>query len=107
MIENMSGFTTPSGEDFPIFGEGGGRLLAEELEVPLLAEVPLTMALRAQADGGLPVVFADPEDPASKAIRAAAARLIALDGIALPMAAPVAEPAPVASKPVGMSLPMA
>src|SRR5579862_6426360 len=33
VIENMAGFTTPSGENFPIFGEGGGRLLAEELEV--------------------------------------------------------------------------
>ncbi len=36
VIENMAGFTTPSGESFPIFGEGGGQLLAEELEVPLL-----------------------------------------------------------------------
>ena len=32
VIENMSGFVTPSGERFPIFGEGGGQLLAEELE---------------------------------------------------------------------------
>ena len=110
IIENMSGFTTPSGESFPIFGAGGGRLLAEELEVPLLAQVPLTMALRAQADGGLPVVFADPADPASEAIREAAARLVAQDGgIALPMAAAASEPALSAAgpKPVGMSLPMA
>ncbi len=31
VIENMAGFTTPGGESFPIFGEGGGQLLAEEL----------------------------------------------------------------------------
>src|SRR6202789_2244055 len=31
VIENMTGFTTPSGESFPIFGQGGGQLLAEEL----------------------------------------------------------------------------
>src|SRR5213076_63804 len=36
VIENMSGFTTPSGERYAIFGEGGGVRLAEELEVPLL-----------------------------------------------------------------------
>jgi ATP-binding protein involved in chromosome partitioning len=110
IIENMSGFTTPSGEHFPIFGQGGGRLLAEELEVPLLAEIPLTMALREQADNGLPVVFANPADPASEAIRQAAARLVARDGIALPMAMATADAGPepaAAPKPLGMSLPMA
>src|SRR6201988_4648261 len=57
VIENMSGFVTPSGERYPIFGTGGGQLLADELEVPLLAKVPLTMALREQSDAGLPVVL--------------------------------------------------
>src|SRR6201995_6210838 len=56
VIENMSGFVTPSGERFQIFGEGGGALLAEGLEVPLLAKIPLTMPLREQSDSGLPIV---------------------------------------------------
>jgi ATP-binding protein involved in chromosome partitioning len=102
VIENMAGFVTPSGERYPIFGDGGGKLLAEELEVPLLGKIPLTMALREQSDSGLPVVFSDPDDPAAQAIRQAARGLIALGGIDLPM---VAEPA--AQQPVGMSLPMA
>jgi ATP-binding protein involved in chromosome partitioning len=102
VIENMAGFVTPGGERYPIFGEGGGQLLAEELEVPLLGKVPLTMALREQSDSGLPVVFANPDDPAAQAIRQAARGLIALGGIDLPM---VSEPE--APKPVGMSLPMA
>ena len=38
VIENMSGFTTPSGERFAIFGEGGGKELADELDVPLLGK---------------------------------------------------------------------
>ena len=46
VVENMSGFTTPGGERFTIFGEGGGQLLADELDVPLLGKVPLTMPLR-------------------------------------------------------------
>jgi ATP-binding protein involved in chromosome partitioning len=107
VIENMAGFTTPSGESFQIFGEGGGRLLAEELGVPLLGQVPLTMALREQSDGGLPVVLADPKDPAAQAIDAIAMRVIALTPVDLPM---MAEPEPAAvapQKPVGMSLPMA
>ena len=41
VIENMSGFTTPDGQRFTIFGEGGGQLLADELDVPLLGKVPL------------------------------------------------------------------
>jgi ATP-binding protein involved in chromosome partitioning len=109
VIENMTGFTTPSGESFAIFGEGGGQLLAEELEVPLLGRVPLTMALREQSDGGLPVVLANPRDAAAQAITAIAGRLIAMTPVALPMMAaePTAAVAAPAAKPVGMSLPMA
>jgi ATP-binding protein involved in chromosome partitioning len=105
VIENMSGFMTPSGERFQIFGEGGGQLLAEELDVPLLAKVPLTMGLREQADAGLPVVVANPDDPAAQALRQAARGLIALSPVELPvmqMPAPAAAP-----RPAGMSLPMA
>jgi ATP-binding protein involved in chromosome partitioning len=105
VIENMSGFVTPSGERFPIFGEGGGQLLAEELEVPLLAKIPLTMALREQSDSGLPVVYSDPDDPAAQALRHAARGLIAMSPIELPV---MQAPAPAAApKPAGMSLPMA
>ena len=52
VIENMSGFTTPGGERFQLFGEGGGQLLADEIDVPLLGKVPLTMPLREGADSG-------------------------------------------------------
>jgi ATP-binding protein involved in chromosome partitioning len=105
VIENMSAFVAPSGERFEIFGEGGGQLLAEELEVPLLAQVPLTLALREQSDSGLPIVFSNPDDPAAQAVRYAAQGLIALSPVELPV---MQEPAPAAApKPVGMSLPMA
>jgi ATP-binding protein involved in chromosome partitioning len=107
VIENMAGFTTPAGENFAIFGEGGGRLLAEELDVPLLGQVPLTMSLREQSDGGLPVVLANPQDPAAQAIAQIADRVIAMTPVALPMMAAEPEPAVAAPKPVGMSLPMA
>jgi ATP-binding protein involved in chromosome partitioning len=105
VIENMSGFVTPSGERFAIFGEGGGQLLADDLGVPLLATVPITMPLREQADAGLPLVFSDPDDPAAQAIRHGARGLIALSPIELPV---MQDPSPAAApKPVGMSLPMA
>ncbi len=116
VVENMSGFTTPGGERFPIFGEGGGQELADELDVPLLGKVPLTMPLREQADAGAPLVGTDPDDAAAQAIRQAARGLIALMPVELPMmAAPVAATTaspievipPAAAKPSGMSLPMA
>ena len=56
VIENMSGFTTPGGERFQLFGEGGGQLLADEIDVPLLGKIPLTMPLRASADSGVPLL---------------------------------------------------
>ncbi|HWF32173.1 MAG TPA: P-loop NTPase [Solirubrobacteraceae bacterium] len=115
VVENMSGFTTPSGERFAIFGEGGGDELADELDVPMLGRVPLTMPLRAQADDGVPLVIENPDDPAAQAIRQVARGIIAMAPIALPTL-PLVEvtPPPVAvpasadeRKPAGMSLPMA
>jgi ATP-binding protein involved in chromosome partitioning len=107
VVENMAGFVTPGGERFPIFGEGGGQQLADELDVPLLGKVPLTMPLREHADSGTPLVFANPDDPAAQAIRQIARGVIALTPAELPVlqsapAAPSEAPAP-----VGMSLPMA
>jgi len=112
VIENMSSFTTPSGERFAIFGEGGGQELADELDVPLLGRVPLTMPLREHADTGVPLVIEDPDDPASQAIRQVARGLIAMAPDApfeLPVLTPVASAVapPESAKPVGMSLPMA
>jgi ATP-binding protein involved in chromosome partitioning len=122
IIENMSGFTTPAGERFQIFGEGGGQELADELDVPLLGKVPLTMPLREHADSGVPLVIEDPDDPAAQAIRHAARGLIAMAAPSMPAAlatlplvqvaeAPIAVPAAPAPdperKPAGMSLPMA
>src|SRR5215208_2099846 len=110
VIENMSGFTTPGGERFPIFGEGGGQALADELDVPLLGSVPLTMPLREQADAGVPLAAVNPDDPAAQAIHQAARGIIAMTPVALPIlqAAPAALPAPPpAPARVGMSLPMA
>jgi ATP-binding protein involved in chromosome partitioning len=105
VIENMSGFVTPSGERFQIFGEGGGQTLATDLDVPLLAKIPLTMALREQSDAGIPLVFSDPDDPAAQALRHGARGLIAMSPIELPV---MQAPAPAAApKPAGMSLPMA
>jgi ATP-binding protein involved in chromosome partitioning len=111
VIENMSSFTTPSGERFTLFGEGGGKELADELDVPLLGRVPLTMPLREHADSGVPLVIEDPDDPAAQAIRQVARGLIAMAPLQLPVL-PSIDELPVADeaaspKPVGMSLPMA
>jgi ATP-binding protein involved in chromosome partitioning len=110
VVENMAGFVTPGGERFAIFGEGGGQALADELDVPLLGKVPLTMALREQADAGVPVVAHDPDDAAAQAIRHVARGLVALFPTELPMLQAVApaDDLPLqVIKPKGMSLPMA
>lgn len=85
VIENMSGFTTPDGETFSIFGEGGGKLLADELGVPLLGTIPLSEELREHADEGRPLVIEQPDSPAGKAIIETARRIIASTPRELPM----------------------
>jgi len=85
VIENMSGFTTPDGERFTIFGEGGGQELADELDVPLLGKVPLSEPLREHSDEGTPLVISEPDSPASQAIRQAARGIIAMTPQELPV----------------------
>ncbi|MGH2989818.1 MAG: Mrp/NBP35 family ATP-binding protein [Solirubrobacterales bacterium] len=100
VVENMSGFTTPDGERLTIFGEGGGQLLADELDVPLLGKVPLEQELREHADAGAPLVIDEPDAPASQAIRDAARGIVATTPQELPvMQAP--PPAAAAPAPVG------
>jgi ATP-binding protein involved in chromosome partitioning len=85
VIENMSAFTGPDGERVSIFGEGGGKLLADELDVPLMATVPLSTELREHADEGRPLVIEKPDAPASQMIREAARGIIAATPVELPV----------------------
>lgn len=55
VVENMAWFEDATGARLPIFGEGGARREAEALGVPLLAEVPIDMALRQAGDMGKPL----------------------------------------------------
>jgi len=53
MVENMSGFVCPDcGKRYDIFGRGGARQRAEELNVPFLGEVPITISIREHGDAG-------------------------------------------------------
>ncbi len=53
MVENMSGFVCPDcGKRYDIFGSGGARRRAEELNVPFLGEVPINIQIRVNGDAG-------------------------------------------------------
>ncbi|MEO9181695.1 MAG: P-loop NTPase, partial [Acidimicrobiales bacterium] len=62
VIENMSGFTCSCGTRHSLFGEGGGRALSEELNVPLLCEVELNPAIAQGGDDGEPAVLQESVD---------------------------------------------
>ena len=61
IIENMSWFTGDDGVRYELFGSGGGQLLADELNVPLLAQIPLMSALREGGDDGRPIAAVAPD----------------------------------------------
>ncbi len=76
VIENMSYYVCPHcGERDDIFGEGGGRLAAETLGVPLLGRIPLVREFREGGDVGAPIVIRDPDSPAGAALIAASEEL--------------------------------
>jgi ATP-binding protein involved in chromosome partitioning len=78
VIENMSGFTTEDGRHYELFGSGGGKALADDLGVPLIASIPLDPMVVSGGDSGQPVVSAHPEAPSAQALIAAAARIVEL-----------------------------
>jgi ATP-binding protein involved in chromosome partitioning len=67
IIENMSFFTTPTGQRVEIFGHGGGQLEANRQKVSFLGEVPLFTEIREGGDSGVPVVVSAPGNPAAEA----------------------------------------
>ncbi|NCX05098.1 MAG: DUF59 domain-containing protein, partial [Actinobacteria bacterium] len=67
VIENMSWFTGDDGKKYELFGAGGGAELAAELEVPLLAQIPLVTQLREGGDDGHPIAAVAPESEAGAA----------------------------------------
>ncbi|HEY0078257.1 MAG TPA: Mrp/NBP35 family ATP-binding protein [Pyrinomonadaceae bacterium] len=70
IIENMSYFVAPeTGTRYNIFGEGGGRKLAETYGVPFLGEVPIGLDVREGGDSGTPVVVSNPDSAQSLAFR--------------------------------------
>ena len=67
VVENMSWFTGDDGKRYELFGSGGGAALAEEMGVPLMAQIPLVPAMREGADEGRPVAVAAPDSEAAQA----------------------------------------
>ena len=75
IVENMSWLECPHcGKPTALFGSGGGQRLADELELPLLGQIPLAPNVTQGGDTGAPIVVADPRSaPAASLGRIAAA----------------------------------
>lgn len=77
VIENMSYFIPPDMPEkkYHIFGEGGATRLAEELNVPVLGEIPLEQPIRESGDNGKPIVLADEQSNAATAFLTACSNM--------------------------------
>ncbi|GIF10986.1 ATP-binding protein involved in chromosome partitioning [Actinoplanes teichomyceticus] len=81
VVENMSWLELPDGSRMEVFGAGGGQTVAESLtqtvgaRVPLLGQIPLDTRVREAGDAGNPIVLAEPEAAAAKALDAVADKL--------------------------------
>jgi ATP-binding protein involved in chromosome partitioning len=69
IVENMSWFECPHcGKPSALFGSGGGERLANELQIPLLGQIPLYPRVLQAGDEGQPIVVAEPTSSAAKAL---------------------------------------
>ncbi|NDG22300.1 MAG: MRP family ATP-binding protein [Synechococcaceae bacterium WBB_10_009] len=77
VVENMSAFVPPDAPDkrYELFGRGGGSQLASESEVPLLAQLPMELAVVQGGDAGRPAVLSAPDSATAAAFRDLAQRL--------------------------------
>ena len=77
LVENMAWFTPSEHPDekYYIFGKDGAKRLAEELDVPLLAQIPLVQSICESGDKGIPSVL-DPSTPDGMAYMSLAAKLV-------------------------------
>lgn len=78
IVENMAYFSPPDqpGKKYHIFGEGGARKLAEQMDVRLLGEIPIEQPLREACDAGTPGVVSLPESESARVISAIAEGLV-------------------------------
>ena len=78
VIENMAYFVCGHCQErTEIFGNGGGRRMAEEMSIPFLGEVPIDTRVRSGGDEGSPIVAAVPDAPAAQAFEAVASQVAA------------------------------
>lgn len=74
VIENMS-FFEQGGQRTYIFGQGGGRKMAETYGAAFLGEIPIAVSVREGGDAGTPVVVSAPASPEAEAFRQVARNL--------------------------------
>jgi ATP-binding protein involved in chromosome partitioning len=68
IVENMSGFTCPKcGEKINILGAGGGKRIAEELDVPFLGQIPIDPKICEEADKGVSFLAGNANSASAKA----------------------------------------
>ena len=76
VIENMSHFTCEHGTTYPLFGQGGGTTLANEIGAELLGQVPIENAVAHGSDTGEPVALSG-SSAAADVFRSIAKKIIA------------------------------
>ena len=76
VIENMSSFSCEHGENYALFGSGGGQSLANDIGAELLGQVPIEPSVAAGGDSGEPVALVG-EGAAAVAFRDIAAKIAA------------------------------
>ncbi len=78
VVENMSHFICPNcDEKHYIFGEGGGKKISEQFNMPFLGEIPLNTGIMSGSDLGKPIMITDPDSPGAVAFRTSAKNIAA------------------------------
>lgn len=79
VVENLSGFVTPDGQRFELFGAGGGEALAQQYKLPFLGRIPIDIAVRQSGDAGTPIAVSG--TPAQRAWYGAIADALLAGGL--------------------------
>src|SRR5690606_36142186 len=77
VVENMSYFIGDDGKEYDIFGKGGAEMMAQQMGLPFLGSVPISMSLRRNCDAGEPTLNFDEDSQLSRDLESLVRRVAA------------------------------
>jgi ATP-binding protein involved in chromosome partitioning len=81
VVENMSYLVLPNGDQMDVFGQGGGKQMAEASDVAYLGGIPMDPGVRLGGDSGKPITVSEPDSAVTKGFEEITVKVALMTGL--------------------------